>query len=286
MTSLGCPSPLIAKEPIGRSGRRGAGLRAARVEERRPLAAGGRPLLLSTGDRLSARCLIVRRPPPCSCSASRPAEPGLRPARPAGFSHGESKTSRPRRRRYPAGRLRRPSLDAENARPRFPEPVASPTLAPTRRGPCRRWRARSPRGRSRTHRLRRLADRHSSDRDHARRASPRRRLRDRRLRRQRDAAQRQRIRPGFDRFETAGAVSEPPPDARGILAKARSWIDGQNRGDRRRAFVWIHLMEPHEPFAITRGTVASPSRRGFSPGASARRRPRRRRPFATSMPAK
>jgi len=49
---------------------------------------------------------------------------------------------------------------------------------------------------------------------------------------------------GFARFAGTGAVEEPPTDAERILVDASAWI-AVHRGEDR--FVWIHLMEPHEP---------------------------------------
>jgi hypothetical protein len=49
---------------------------------------------------------------------------------------------------------------------------------------------------------------------------------------------------GFDRFVGTGEVEEPPTDVDVILGRAREWIAGHQGED---AFVWIHLMEPHEP---------------------------------------
>lgn len=64
---------------------------------------------------------------------------------------------------------------------------------------------------------------------------------------------------GFSRFETTGDPGEPPPDASAVLAAARTWIAERSGED---AFVWIHLMEPHEPLRdhSGRGRTAVASR--------------------------
>lgn len=49
---------------------------------------------------------------------------------------------------------------------------------------------------------------------------------------------------GFSRFVGTGAVEEPPTDVAVMLERAREWIAAHQGED---AFVWIHLMEPHEP---------------------------------------
>lgn len=64
---------------------------------------------------------------------------------------------------------------------------------------------------------------------------------------------------GFDRFETTGDPADPPPDAAPLLAAARRWIAAHEHED---SFVWLHLMEPHEPLRdhAGRGRTAAPSR--------------------------
>ena len=64
---------------------------------------------------------------------------------------------------------------------------------------------------------------------------------------------------GFDRFETTGDPADPPPDAAPLLAAARGWIAEHAERD---AFVWLHLMEPHEPLRdhAGRGRTAAPSK--------------------------
>ena len=64
---------------------------------------------------------------------------------------------------------------------------------------------------------------------------------------------------GFDRFETTGDPADPPPDAAPLLAAARGWL-AEHAGED--AFVWLHLMEPHEPLRdhAGRGRAAAPSK--------------------------
>lgn len=54
---------------------------------------------------------------------------------------------------------------------------------------------------------------------------------------------------GFQRF-VAPPVAAPPTDAAPLLAAASSWIAAHRGED---AFVWLHLMEPHEPLRDHRG---------------------------------
>ncbi len=64
---------------------------------------------------------------------------------------------------------------------------------------------------------------------------------------------------GFARFAGTGAVEAPPTDAAELLAAAERWLAAHRDEDR---FVWIHLMEPHEPLRDHegRGRVAVAAR--------------------------
>ena len=55
---------------------------------------------------------------------------------------------------------------------------------------------------------------------------------------------------GFDRFETPTKPEDPSPDAATVVASARAFLAAQRGRD---AFVWLHLMEPHEPWPDREG---------------------------------
>jgi arylsulfatase A-like enzyme len=64
---------------------------------------------------------------------------------------------------------------------------------------------------------------------------------------------------GFDRFETPAKPFDPPTDGGHLAAAAESFLREHEGRDR---FVWLHLMEPHEPLVDHegRGRVAVESR--------------------------
>ena len=64
---------------------------------------------------------------------------------------------------------------------------------------------------------------------------------------------------GFGHFAGTGAVEEPPTDSAPLLAAATRWLAAHRGEDR---FVWVHLMEPHEPLRDHegRGRVAVEAR--------------------------
>ena len=55
---------------------------------------------------------------------------------------------------------------------------------------------------------------------------------------------------GFDTFETPEKADSPSTDGARIVERATAWL-AANRG--RDAFVWLHLMEPHEPWVDHEG---------------------------------
>jgi uncharacterized sulfatase len=64
---------------------------------------------------------------------------------------------------------------------------------------------------------------------------------------------------GFDRFETPAKPFDPPTDGERLVAAAERFLDEHRDRDR---FVWLHLMEPHEPLVDHegKGRVAVESR--------------------------